>query len=62
MVDKEVVKKALDDFENDRFSDAKDALTGEIRKTKDAFLKSKLGLKDWGNPPESNNDGEEEEE
>lgn len=49
-IDKEKIKDALDHFENDKFMDAKDILSTEIRKVKDGFLKDKLELKDWGNP------------
>ena len=49
-IDKESVKKALDSFENDKFCDAKDILSGEIRKARDTFLKDKLGLKNDINP------------
>lgn len=45
MVDKIKVKKALDDFENEKFSDASDAIKGEIRVSVNTFLKDKLGLK-----------------
>ena len=58
-ISQEKIKDALDSFENDSFMDAKDALGGEIRATRDKFLKDKLGLKDWGNPPEEK-DSEEE--
>ena len=49
-MDKEVIKKALDSFENDAFVDAKEMLTKEIRKTKDLYIKDKLDLK--GDPEE----------
>ena len=45
-IDKEKIKAALDDFEDDKFSDAKDVLKGEISKHKNEWLKSKLELKD----------------
>jgi len=45
-IDKEKIKAALDDFEDDKFSDAKDILKGEISKQKNEWLKSKLELKD----------------
>ena len=44
-MDKEVIKKAIDKFEEDSFVDAKEMLTKEIRKTKDAYIKDKLNLK-----------------
>jgi len=43
-MDQEAIKKALDNFENDKFSDAKDILTREIRSRRDEFLNDKLGL------------------
>lgn len=45
MVDKVKVKKAFDDFENEKFSDASDAIRGEVRNSANTFLKDKLGLK-----------------
>jgi hypothetical protein len=45
MVDKEKVKKALDDFENEKFSNASDILRGEIKNSVNTFLKDKLSLK-----------------
>jgi hypothetical protein len=47
-IDKEKIKDALDNFENDKFMDAKDILSTEIGRVKDEFLKDKLELKDWG--------------
>ena len=49
-VDQEKIKKALTDFEEDNYMDAKDAIGGEIRKARDTFLKDKLGLKNDINP------------
>lgn len=43
-MDDNVIKSALDDFENDSFIDAKEKLKGEISKARDEFLKQKLGL------------------
>jgi len=43
-MNQEEIKKALDNFENDKFSDAKDILTREIRSCRDEFLNDKLGL------------------
>jgi len=45
MVDKEKVKKALDDFENEKFSDASDTIRGEVKISVNTFLKDKLSLK-----------------
>jgi len=44
-MDKTVIKDALDKFEEDSFVDAKKILTKEIRKTKELYVKDKLGLK-----------------
>jgi len=44
-IDTEEIKKALDDFEDDKFTDAKEKITGEIQRARDEFLKDKLGLK-----------------
>ena len=49
-IDKEQIKKALDHFEDDKFSDAKDILKGEISKQRDAWLKDKLELQKDINP------------
>lgn len=43
-MDKEQIKKALDSFEDDKFSDAKDILKKEIQDKRDEFLIDKLGL------------------
>jgi len=51
-MDREVIKDALDKFEADEFVDAKEILTKEINKTKDAYIKDKLGLKGDTNPEE----------
>ena len=56
-IDKEKIKKALNDFESERYMDAKDALTGEVRKARDSFIKNKLGLKQDINPEASDDDG-----
>ena len=50
-IDQEKIKDALSSFENDKFLDSKDVLSGEIKATRDSYLKKKLGLKKWGNPP-----------
>jgi len=44
-MDKEQIKKALDHFENDEFTDAKDILSKEIKSVKNDWLKDKLELK-----------------
>lgn len=43
-VDKEEIKKALDHFENDEYSEASDILKKEIAKHRDEWLEQKLGL------------------
>lgn len=43
-IDKEKIKKALDSFENDKFMDAKDVLSKEIKAAKYDYLEKKLGL------------------
>lgn len=51
-MDQEKIRKALDHFENDKFTDAKDILKREIGAKKNDFLKDKLGLKnDLGEKP-----------
>jgi hypothetical protein len=40
----ENIKKALDHFENDEFTDAKEILQAEIHDRRNEFLKDKLGL------------------
>jgi hypothetical protein len=44
-MDTEVIKKAMDHFENDQFMDAKELLQKEIHTRRNEFLKDKLGLK-----------------
>jgi hypothetical protein len=43
-MDDNIIKGALDDFEADDFISAKEKLKGEISKSRDEFLKQKLGL------------------
>jgi hypothetical protein len=45
-IDRDAIRKALDAFEDDKFSDSKDILSQEIGKVKNEFLKDKLGLQD----------------
>ena len=58
-MDKEAIKKALDSFENDKFSDAKDILQKEIRTRRDEWLEEKLGLDEQSD--ESDDDMSDEE-
>ena len=61
-MDKEQIKKALDHFENDEFSLAKDILTKEIQKKRDEHLKDKLELKsDLSGEPDEDAKGEDPE-
>ena len=64
-VDDEKVKAALDDFEEEKFSDAKEKLSAEIKKAKNEFLKDKLKLKgdveDVEDEEEKEEEGEKEE-
>ena len=60
-MDKEQIKKALDAFEDERYSDAKDILKKEIETAKKDFIKDKLDIdldKDKAETPEK--DGEKE--
>ena len=43
-MDKEQIKKALDAFEEEKYSDAKDILKKEINIAKNDFIKDKLGI------------------
>jgi hypothetical protein len=43
-MDREAIKKALDNFENDEFTNAKEILQKEIKAAKFDFLKKKLDL------------------
>jgi hypothetical protein len=43
-VDTEVVKQALDNFENDEYVKAKELLRAQLRKAKNDYLAKELGL------------------
>lgn len=43
-MNKDVIKKAFDEFEDDKFTDSKEKLKGEIRQGVNDYLKTKLGL------------------
>lgn len=45
-MDKEQIKKALDAFENDEFTTAKEIIGAEIQNKRNEFLKDKLELKE----------------
>jgi hypothetical protein len=51
------IRKALDSFEDDKYTDAKDILSKEITSAKNDFLKDRLGLKD---PIETSTENEED--
>jgi hypothetical protein len=62
-LDDEKVKAALDDFEADKFLDAKDKLSAEIARARDEFLQKTLELKGEINPdPEEEEDETEEDD
>lgn len=52
-MDNEKIRKAIDSFEDDKFTDAKDALKSEIAGKRDSFLKDKLGLKGEVSPKDN---------
>jgi hypothetical protein len=58
-MDQEAIKRALDSFENDKFSDAKDILQKEIRTRKDEFLNDKLGLEEQFEKKEDDDDDDD---
>jgi len=45
-MDKEKIKKALNHFENDEYTDAKEIMVQEIKHKKNEYLKDKLGLRE----------------
>ena len=49
-MDKKAIRKALDHFEKDEYTDAKEIITKEIAGKRDVFLKDKLGLGQDINP------------
>lgn len=61
-VDNEKVKDALDDFEDDKFTDAKEKLSDVIGKARDDFLKKALNLKGEPEKKEEPEDKEDEKE
>ena len=60
-VSKEQIKKALDHFENDEFSEAQDILRQEIRNHRDEWLDQKLGLVGEQDEEHEKDESEEEE-
>lgn len=61
-MDKEKIKKALDHFENDEFTDAKNIISSEIRKKRNDWMKDKLDLKESLNEKEEEDEDDEEED
>jgi len=60
-IDKKIIRKALDKFEEDDFVSAKEILKPEITKAKEDFLAKKLELKDpITNPPEVKKEDDKE--
>lgn len=57
-MDKEKIKKAMDHFENDEFTKAKDILKKEIHQRKNDWLKDKLDLKNDVEPKPEEKDKE----
>jgi len=55
-MDNDQIKKALDDFEDDKFSDAKDTLKGEISNTRNKYVQDEVGLKSEIEPENNSND------
>jgi hypothetical protein len=47
-INREEIRKALDSFENDEFSNSKDILAQEIRSSRNTYVKDKLELQDLG--------------
>jgi hypothetical protein len=45
-INKDEIKKALDAFEDEKYTDAKEILQKEFKKAKNEFVKDKLELKD----------------
>ena len=59
-MDKEQIKKALDNFENDKYVDAKEIISREVAGKRDVFLKDRLGLKNDINPQPEQGTGDDE--
>ena len=59
-IDPENIKKALDKFEDDEYTDARDILKAEIRKARDEYINREVGIEKQ--EPESDEKEEEEEE
>lgn len=51
-IDKDEIRKSLDYFEDDKFTNSKDILSKEIARAKTDFLRGKLELDKWGKEEE----------
>ena len=60
-MDKKQIKKALDAFEDEKYSDAKDILKKEIDVAKNDFIKDKLDIDLTPKEPEKKVDTKKEE-
>ena len=56
----EIVKSALDDFENDDFLSAKEKIQGIIKDKKNTYLKNKLELKNDIEPKAKDDDSKDD--
>ena len=64
MVDKEKIKKALDNFEDEDYTGSEEELKSQLKKAKNDYLKKELGLENDVEDIESddnNTDNDEEE-
>lgn len=61
-MDKEEIKKALDAFEKDEFTDAKEILSKGIKSKRNEKLKSKLELESDIEPVEDDDSEDDDEE
>jgi hypothetical protein len=62
-MDKEQIRKALDHFENDEYTDAEEILSQEIRDAKEKFIEDKIGLEEgWKKKKMMEQDDDEEED
>lgn len=59
-MDKEKVKKALDDFEEEQYVDSKETLRSEIKKKVNSYLKDKTGVEN--DPVDVSDEYEEKDE
>lgn len=45
-VDQKVIRKAMDDFQDDKFSNAKEKIKDEFKKAKNTKIKTQIGIDD----------------